>query len=55
MRLSKKEISLKKILQNFPDAKIYIFGSILDDSVRGGDVDIFIITDKKKILKKYHF
>ena len=52
MRLSKKEISFlkKKILQYFPDAKIYIFGSILDDNVKGGDVDIFIITDKKKRL-----
>ena len=50
MRLSKKEISFlkKKILQNFPNAKIYVFGSILNDSVRGGDVDIFIITDKEK-------
>ena len=50
MRLSKKEIRFlkEKILQYFPDAKIYIFGSILNDSVKGGAVDIFIITDKKK-------
>ena len=43
MRLSKKEIRFlkEKILQHFPDAKIYIFGSILDDSVRGGDVGTF--------------
>ena len=57
MRLSKKEIRFlkEKILQYFPDAKIYIFGSILNDNVKGGDVDIFIITDKEKDFEKVSF
>ena len=48
MRLSKKEIdSIKNIISLYcPDAKIYLFGSRLDDSKRGGDIDLFIISSK---------
>jgi predicted nucleotidyltransferase len=46
MRLNQKEIKLIKsiITKIIPDAKIYIFGSILDDNIKGGDIDIYIIT-----------
>jgi len=46
MRLSQKEVDFikSKILEFIPDAEIYIFGSILKDTVKGGDIDIFIIT-----------
>jgi len=49
MRLSQKEINfIKQTVLNFiTDAKIYIFGSILNDDIKGGDIDIFIITNKK--------
>ncbi len=44
MRLSLKEQQeIKKILKDiFGDVKIYIFGSRLDDSKKGGDIDIFL-------------
>jgi predicted nucleotidyltransferase len=46
MRLSQKEVDFikSKILEYISDAEIYIFGSILKDNVRGGDIDIYIIT-----------
>jgi len=52
MRLQKEEIELiKKVIKTYlKDAKIYIFGSRLDDSKKGGDVDIFIITSEKVSL-----
>jgi len=52
MRLKDRDIELiRKIVRKyFPNAKIYIFGSMLDDTKRGGDVDIFIITDEKITL-----
>jgi len=44
MRLSQKERrEIKSILsQIFGEATIYIFGSRLDDTRRGGDIDIFV-------------
>ena len=44
MRLSQKEQQeIKRIIQEiFGDVDIYIFGSQLDSSKRGGDVDIFL-------------
>ena len=55
MRLYKEEIEvLKKKLATFSlDAKLYLFGSRVDDSARGGDIDLLIISDKvtKKDLR----
>jgi predicted nucleotidyltransferase len=47
MRLSQKEVDFikSKILEFMPDSEIYIFGSILKDNVRGGDIDIYIVTN----------
>jgi len=49
MRLTKKQIEFIKntILKFLPDSKIYLFGSILNDKKKGGDVDIFIISKEK--------
>jgi predicted nucleotidyltransferase len=59
MRLTQKEIeAIKQVfLEVFEDGKIYLFGSRLDDSKRGGDIDLFIETSHQdKILnKKIHF
>ena len=48
MRLTKKQILTIKaiILSNFgPAAKLILFGSRLDDSKRGGDIDLLVETD----------
>lgn len=60
MRLNEKEVKIIKttILEVFQDSKIYLFGSRLDDSKKGGDIDLFIIsnsatfTNKIKVLAK---
>jgi len=53
MRLSKEEVEIIKsnILKHIKDAKIMLFGSRVDDSKRGGDIDIFIQTDQIVTLK----
>ncbi len=52
MRLANEQRAfLKDFLKTFSDeAKIYLFGSRIDDSKRGGDIDLLIIS--KKITKK---
>ena len=52
MRLSEKDIKIikentKKI---FGDSKIILFGSRVDDEVKGGDIDLYIIPENKENL-----
>ncbi len=55
VRLSQNEI---KIIKNLAkeifgeNSKVYIFGSRADLSKKGGDIDIFIETDKKNSLQE---
>jgi len=56
LRLSEKEIKIiKDVITKFlNESKIYLFGSRLDDSKKGGDIDLFIISkdiDYEKKLK----
>ncbi|MEP6926041.1 MAG: nucleotidyltransferase domain-containing protein [Ginsengibacter sp.] len=48
MRLTEKEISTikKNILSFDTDAKIYLFGSRVNDKAKGGDIDVLIISNK---------
>lgn len=48
MRLSPHEhICIKStILKQNPITKVYLFGSRTDDTKKGGDIDILIISDK---------
>jgi predicted nucleotidyltransferase len=48
MRLEKIEIDLlKKSLSSLAsDAKLYLFGSRVDDDKRGGDIDLLVVSDK---------
>jgi len=45
LRLSSKEINLikNKVSIIFGEAIIYLFGSRIDDSKQGGDIDLYII------------
>jgi predicted nucleotidyltransferase len=49
MRLSQNQISaiLKAKESFFPYSKIYLFGSRIDDSRCGGDIDLYILSEKR--------
>ncbi len=54
MRLNKNQINaIKKLsLENFNSNDVYIFGSRVDDTLKGGDIDIYIQTNKKDDILK---
>jgi predicted nucleotidyltransferase len=54
MRLSKKEITIiKEIIEDiFIEPTVYLFGSRLDESKRGGDIDLFIIAQDSSLEQK---
>ncbi|SFO87468.1 nucleotidyltransferase domain-containing protein [Hydrogenimonas thermophila] len=49
MRLTQHEIrSIKKAFEEvFEGGKIYLFGSRVDDTKRGGDIDLYLVPSKK--------
>lgn len=59
MRLEPYEIKAIKdsFISNFHSGKIYIFGSRVDDSKRGGDIDLYIepIETHNLVSKKIDF
>jgi predicted nucleotidyltransferase len=49
----KQQDSIKQLAQElFDTSKVYIFGSRADETQRGGDIDIYIQTDKKEDILK---
>lgn len=58
MRISEfeKEVIITSIRKNFNEVeKIILFGSRIDDSKRGGDIDVLLITsDDDRFIKKIH-
>ena len=52
MRLNEKEIQTIKhaTLKVFGEAKIMLFGSRVDSSKKGGDIDLYIIPQKRENL-----
>ena len=59
MRLTKIEVEKIKETFNevFKSGKIYLFGSRVDDSSKGGDIDLYVVCDEGKNLmeKKIDF
>ena len=59
MRLSSVEIETIKssFAKSFGDGNIYLFGSRVDDTQRGGDIDLYLKPDDKANLyqKKINF
>ncbi len=61
MRITQKEIDVlkRKLYQLSPEAKLYLFGSRVDDTKRGGDIDLLIedsnLTKKDIRLLKLEF
>ena len=59
MRLSKKYIDVIKDSFNtvFKNGKIYLFGSRVDDTKKGGDIDLYLVVYEKSNLfrKKLKF
>jgi len=53
MRLAKDKVEfLKNSIKSISkDAKLYLFGSRVDDTKRGGDIDILIVS--KELTKKH--
>jgi len=54
MRLNEKEIVvIKDIIANvFGEAKVYLFGSRLDESKKGGDIDLFVVAKESSFEQK---
>ena len=54
MRLSNQEInSIKEAFKEvFGDGKIFLFGSRVDDSKKGGDIDLYLIPKNKSYTLK---
>ena len=54
MRLNKQKIeTIKKLsLDIFNSNVVYLFGSRTDDSLKGGDIDIYIQTKQKENILK---
>ncbi len=55
MRLSDKEIEAirKAVLSRDSEARVYLFGSRADDSKRGGDIDLLVLSGKLSDRDKY--
>jgi len=55
MRLLSEEVNLLKTKLSLlsHDAKLYLFGSRVDDTKKGGDIDLLVVSDKlhKKDLR----
>jgi len=41
-----------QIYKIFKDAEIYLFGSRVDDNLKGGNIDLYIITENPYFAKK---
>ena len=49
MRLTSAQVELlkNKIRAYIPEAQIYLFGSRIDDTQKGGDIDLLVLADRR--------
>lgn len=54
LRLSTKEIDIikNKVVTVFGESLVYLFGSRVDDSKKGGDIDLYIVPKRNDDLFK---
>ena len=54
MRLTEQQVSIikKEISNKDVDAKIYLFGSRVDDNALGGDIDLLVLSKKIDFSQK---
>ena len=54
MRLSKEQIFLIKntVKAKDPKAKVFLYGSRINDHLKGGDIDLFIVSEVLKFSDK---
>lgn len=53
MRVPKEQLEFLKqaVLSRAKNAKVYLFGSRVDDNKKGGDIDILIVSEQKLSIK----
>lgn len=54
MRLheSERQAIIQSIRSADPDAAVYLFGSRVDDSAKGGDIDLLVLSKKINLMTK---
>ena len=54
MRLqeTERQAIIQSIRSADPDAAIYLFGSRVDDSAKGGDIDLLVLSGKINLMAK---
>ena len=57
MRLNEKYLQVikKAFGEVFEKGEVYLFGSRVDDTKKGGDIDLYLIVNKPNLKKKLKF